>query len=1142
MPPLLPYPTVPAGQVQTSDTMPSGSNFLTEIGGVTKRVDADVAASFLTTGSDFYVYTAADKARNVVSGGIAAAPYLLVADGQSDIDSLQAAQAGGDLTVDPNVFFWTGAAWVVMDPANGVGVKTAGRNSISFQAAKELVRQGVPEVYVINLGHAGNAIEQWMGDGTDSVRYVTLKSTVEAALASAEMVALGKTEIDGFIWAQGGSNNNDTVAEYRAKFETLFFTQLQAEDWFSTRTPVALQDLGMPNGFNKMDAFYTQAAMAEYPYMLVHHTDDLARDYPGDNNTHQTGEDMNESGRRAAQNLMVPRPALQMVDKSTVYENFTFWGETFFGNGFNFHYDTDTGQARMSGYNGSVGASDSNYFFIDYESPGANRMGVNSAIAFDVLGGPLSVEDSIFVNDIKRIGPLGYYRLGEYPQNDFLDVEADINTTDDKNRGSMLTNTTNNSITMAVGNADASKHVEFMPTYELTPGGARVPLDTLSDPRPSSFDTRADLVASNAALTETPPDGAIAFAGNNIYRYLLGSTAISDLGDWVPMGELVYLTQWDVAKDGTTDDATAFEEWIDYLDANNATGYIPPGTYAVSYVRNRALANSLNIIAHPEARIIGLSTKADVAGDDALTSYTVTEFTPGNDGFLVLYISGGVETPWTEDTEYTVSGQVINWGAGSAPHGALATGDLIRIVARDPMIELGQGSGTPRNSVSWVGGIIDNSLRGFGKGHATGSGLLFQEFDVYHVASVVFDGGDDCYTNRDNGLTDSGLGTVNCNSGEVRGCKFIGQADLGYYLSGGPSAGGSDNTRGHEIHGNWFYRCWIGGKTERQVTSNNVHDNIFEECQEDWLTAGVSQSLGGGRVHIHHNTSLRPAVRSFDARRSFDLQIDTNTIIDPGYELDGTTAVDDCWVIDIAGCTNVSAKDNIIRMDALATANQTAVRVRDENTDTTIQSTKVSVIGNKIDGMDVGIEEIDSGTGNVFRENEILNTNTEMDVISGRRWHYRESNVEYEGIGSTPFTGSWTPDLRVNNVAMGGTVSTAVGRYRRQGNRVLVSCELTVVLPGSFPSSGNIEIWGAPYPAINLPDVQYAGSISRISRIGASGERIGVELNANSTEFILFKSIAASFATSVQETDLIAGATTGIFFSMEYEVEPEAQN
>ena len=592
--------------------------------------------------------------------------------------------------------------------------------------------------------------------------------------------------------------------------------------------------------------------------------------------------------------------------------------------------------------------------------------------------------------------------------------------------------------------------------------------------------------------------------------------------------------------DGVTDDTSAIEAWISYMDSVEVKGFVPSGTYSVSYVRNRALTSGLNIQLDPEAIIKGSTTLETVAGDNTLTSLTVTEFEKGNNGFVVIYVSGGKETVWTKGRQYTTTGQVVNWGAGTAPHGVLAKGESLRVVSADPIIELGPSSvGT--KSIKWVGGSIDNSLRGFAQAATSGSSLTLIGFDRYHVSDVFFDGGSDYKTNQAAGVTDSGLTTTNCSSGEVSACKFYGQADLGFYVTGGANSGPSDDTRGHEIHGNTFYQCATGGKAERQVRSVNVHDNIFEQSRVGWLIAGVASGVGGGRGHIHHNTFYRMGVRAVDLRRAFDIQVDHNTVIDIGYEIDGVRT-QAAWAFDIAGTKNAIIENNIVRMVDLARATQTAFRVRNETSGSILESDNIRVSGNKIEGVAKGIDEDNAGTGNVFRENEILDTTTEIDVIAARRWHYRALNAEFEGIGTTPFFGSWTPELRVNDVVVSGTVKTAVGRYRRQGNIVTITCTLSEVIPGRFPSSGQIEIWGAPYTSLNSPDVHFSAAGSHVANIGAAGEVIGFEMPPNSDQIKLFKSVTGGGASEVDDTDLTAGTNLQAFFSMTYEVKPEAHN
>ncbi|WP_156874893.1 hypothetical protein [Sulfitobacter alexandrii] len=488
-------------------------------------------------------------------------PYFLVVDGQSDIDDEQAAQAGGDLSTDPRIRVQTASGWQMMDPANGVGNRI-GRNSIGFQAAKYILSEGYPLVYLVDLGTAGRPIEDWMGDGKDSELYVALKTVVETALSSLELVAAGITELSGFGWAQGGSNNMDSFEEYKEKLRTFFIDLLPTESWFSLRTPVAMQDIGTATGFNKMDGVITQDMMAEFPYILVYRTNDLARDFPGDGGNHLTGPAMDEAGRRMGANLLTRRPALPFTDKSKVFGEFTMWLEPFQGYGMKAIYDAATGQARLAAFNGSVGASSTNYLGWDFVAPGAARAVLRSSVAVDLLGPAATVEGNLFVGDVLRVSDIGHVRVGEFTAAQFDDPAAPVNTHDGKGRGALAVNVTNQALMRASGGGDTSGWYGTYPDFFQTPDGEEVPLAPIADRQPAVFETFEGFEAWRNAPPAAVPNKAMAFADGVSFKKDSSAPASAYLNLWVPPDDILTTNHMGSSSDIASDFKGIAEEMI----------------------------------------------------------------------------------------------------------------------------------------------------------------------------------------------------------------------------------------------------------------------------------------------------------------------------------------------------------------------------------------------------------------------------------------------------------------------------------------------------------------------------------------------------------------------------------------------------
>ncbi|EGT0679011.1 hypothetical protein JAF86_004870, partial [Citrobacter braakii] len=95
--------------------------------------------------------------------------------------------------------------------------------NIALAFAHRLVDEFKAEkVFIIYDAAGGRSIEDWTGEGVNSVRYAAIKGKVEAALASPEIVATGKTRVDMVVFAQGEANGlTDTITDYRSKLATL---------------------------------------------------------------------------------------------------------------------------------------------------------------------------------------------------------------------------------------------------------------------------------------------------------------------------------------------------------------------------------------------------------------------------------------------------------------------------------------------------------------------------------------------------------------------------------------------------------------------------------------------------------------------------------------------------------------------------------------------------------------------------------------------------------------------------------------------------------------------------------------------------------------------------------------------------------
>lgn len=234
----------------------------------------------------------------VFEAAIAGLTVILVAAGQSNIASTNAAAAGGTLVNDDRIRLWNGAAWVTWDIEGGAGVGAVGYNSIAFQIARAAVAAGAPQVFVIVKGEPGETIDQWTGSGASSSNYVTLKGLVDNAMAAAEITGLGATQITHFLWGQGESDGGPTwdLGTYQASFETLK-SQLRAETWFAADTPIVCLEMPPQGAASVANQYFLDTLpIDDDPWTQTVRLTGLAT---GSGDLHWTGAAMDIIGARA---------------------------------------------------------------------------------------------------------------------------------------------------------------------------------------------------------------------------------------------------------------------------------------------------------------------------------------------------------------------------------------------------------------------------------------------------------------------------------------------------------------------------------------------------------------------------------------------------------------------------------------------------------------------------------------------------------------------------------------------------------------------------------------------------------------------------------------------------------------------------
>jgi len=275
---------------------------------------------------------------------------VLLGLGQSNMASSDNDAAGGDLSTDTRIRFWNGTTYVTMDPANGVGVPVAGRNSILFQMAKQALRRGYSFVYVVITAHPGQAISYWTGSGTSSAGYAADKAVAQAAISSPELTALGVTEFDAVVVQQGESDGGSgfDLSTFQTANET-WRAQLRAETWVSTTTPfLHIQLSDQVQSHNGPNGYFTQTLPNDDdPYSRTVPTAGL---HPGGvDGTHWPGSAMDAIGARCLDIFANHAAAKSGAGSILRGEFLRLVVENVFGKGLGVFYDANTDQIILGG-------------------------------------------------------------------------------------------------------------------------------------------------------------------------------------------------------------------------------------------------------------------------------------------------------------------------------------------------------------------------------------------------------------------------------------------------------------------------------------------------------------------------------------------------------------------------------------------------------------------------------------------------------------------------------------------------------------------------------------------------------------------------------------------------------------------------
>ena len=192
-------------------------------------------------------------------------PFILAIAGQSNACG---SRAGGKNPASDMVKTWDGARGVWgssdytqtpwSDPSpNG----NMGNNNVALALAHRIAEETGRPVYIIYDAVGGRPIEDWMSTGTTSVRWASLQSKINAALASPELASRGVTHVDAVVWAQGEENAlTDNFNAYTGKLRVLV-AQFRDSTWFDHSSPLLF--MGMSNLHTRYHVGDAQIAFCE---------------------------------------------------------------------------------------------------------------------------------------------------------------------------------------------------------------------------------------------------------------------------------------------------------------------------------------------------------------------------------------------------------------------------------------------------------------------------------------------------------------------------------------------------------------------------------------------------------------------------------------------------------------------------------------------------------------------------------------------------------------------------------------------------------------------------------------------------------------------------------------------------------------
>lgn len=403
------------------------------------------------------------------------------------------------------------------------------------------------------------------------------------------------------------------------------------------------------------------------------------------------------------------------------------------------------------------------------------------------------------------------------------------------------------------GTATSGGLIEFYAekgVYDITVGGgpsATTQRATIGGPDVAYFASRADAVAASDAEL----DGrSLMFDGYVWYKYSSGATAISDLPDWVPEGDVTPLHFGENSSADYSSEIQAASDYLVTIGGGTLKFLKDSGPYVVSNVS------------------FGDGVYVDGGGSE----FTVSDLTVGN--VFIWQGSVGSDISLTSDVSVGDTTLTVSSTSGMSADDFLILRDAVSYTSSDAGYKNGElvriESVDSSTQVTIVGGVLGTiDLSGYTV--ANGSTVSLVSTVKGGISDAVFSGDATSLKNlirfkyadspvvsnvRVNGHGNSAVIIESCADAFIGGCNI---RDL------------TDNTgNGQAGYGVVFAQACSGG-----IVSNNS----FENCRHAFTTTGGAYGFPHG-FKVCGNTDRASHVASFDTHASAaDYEISGNMAI-----------------------------------------------------------------------------------------------------------------------------------------------------------------------------------------------------------------------------------------------------------------------